>query len=62
LFTPKTFAIAVIGALAFAHLTQSFFPLPYAVVKSVDNAALAVLHTMHPPAAESCATTVSGEC
>lgn len=60
--TPKTFAIAVIGVLAFAYLTQSFFPLPYAMVKAVDNAALAVLHTMHPPAPEVCATTVSGEC
>jgi hypothetical protein len=32
------------------------------VVKSVDNAALAVLHTMHPPGPDSCATTASGEC
>jgi hypothetical protein len=62
LVTPKTFAIAVIGVLAFAHLTQSFFPLPFAMVRAVDSAALAVLHTMHPPAPESCATAVSEEC
>ena len=59
---PQTFAAIVAGVLAFAHLTQSFLPMPYAAVKAVDNAALAVLHSMHPPTPQACTATASGDC
>ena len=62
MLTPKTFAVIVAGILAFAHLTQSFLPIPYAAVKAVDDTALAVLQSMHPSTPQDCTATATGDC
>ena len=61
--TPKTFLVVVTGIMAFAYITQSFLPLPYMMVKQVDNVAVAVLEMMHPQSREACASDLlSSDC